>query len=61
MVTRDLKAAYRSDEDMSLDERAEAQRQISEEYRGQWKVYDGFTGQSDTQPKRGPDKPQGNG
>ncbi len=44
-MTRDLKAAYRSDEDMSLDERAEAQRQIVAEYR--WQVYGSPGGQPD--------------
>lgn len=34
-MTRDLKAAYRADEPMTLDERAEAQRMIVAEYREQ--------------------------
>lgn len=32
-MTRDLKSAYRLNEPMTLDERAEAQRQIVKEYR----------------------------
>ncbi|MDO9334958.1 MAG: hypothetical protein Q7T61_01025 [Caulobacter sp.] len=47
MTPRDLKSAYRSDEPMTLEERAEAQREIVQEYRQQWKVYGGFSGQPD--------------
>jgi hypothetical protein len=68
-MTRDLKAAYRSDEDVSLDERAEAQREIVAEYRAQngstftfagnpdeprWHVYGSAGGQAD---KAGGPKP----
>lgn len=47
----DLKAAYRNNEPMTLDERAEAKRLLVAEYREQWKAYGGFTGPCDTQPK----------
>lgn len=47
-MTRDLKTAYRLNEPMTLDERAEAQREIVGEYRVRWKVYGGFAGQGDT-------------
>ena len=46
-MTRDLKSAYRHNEPMTLDERAEAQREICAEYR--WQVYgSGQAGQGDT-------------
>ena len=45
-MTRDLKSAYRLNEPMTLDERAEAQREICAEYR--WQVYgSGQAGQGD--------------
>lgn len=52
-MTRDLKSAYRSDEPMTLEERAEAQRQIVQEYRQQWKAYGpGAGGQPDKEPPK---------
>lgn len=48
-MIRDLKSAYRSDEPMTLEDREAAQREIVAEYREQWKVYGGFSGQPDTE------------